>query len=123
MKYYSYTYIFTKTGFLKLQSIYEIHGVVSLVTGIIILLCVKWKGNLWHPAYAVCFQTFCYPVHRVTLQVFPEDALYNLRLLWIDDEIHICILGVAEEVIVIYLHLAALIAELESQLYVLAEGL
>lgn len=47
----SYTYIFTKTGFLKLQSIYEIHGIVSLVTGIIILLCVKWKGKLWHPAY------------------------------------------------------------------------
>ena len=72
---------------------------------------------------AVCFQTFCYPAHRVTLQIFPEDALYNLRLLWIDDEIPICILGVAEDVIVIYLHLAALIAELESQLYVLAEGL
>ena len=36
---------------LKLQSIYEIRGIVSLVTGIIILLCVKRKGNLWHPAY------------------------------------------------------------------------
>ena len=41
---------------------------------------------------AVCLQTFCYPVHRVTLQVFPEDVLYNLRLLWIDDEIPICII-------------------------------
>ena len=40
----------------------------------------------------VCFQTFCYPVHRVTLQVFLEDALYNLHLLWIDDEIPICII-------------------------------
>ena len=35
----------------EIQSIYEIHGIVSLVTGIIILLCVKWKGNLWHLAY------------------------------------------------------------------------
>ena len=40
--------------------------------------------------YAVCFQTFCNPIHRVALQVFPVDALYHLRLLWIDDEITIC---------------------------------
>ena len=72
---------------------------------------------------AVCFQTFCNPVHRVALQVFTVDALYHLRLLWIDDEIPICILGVAEEVIVIYLYLAILVAKLESQLYILAEGL
>ena len=39
---------------------------------------------------AVCFQTFCNPVHRVVLQVFTVDALYHLRLLWIDDEITIC---------------------------------
>ena len=39
---------------------------------------------------AVCFQTFCNPVHRVGLQVFTVDALYHLRLLWIDDEITIC---------------------------------
>ena len=72
---------------------------------------------------AVCFQTFCNPVHRVALQVFTVDALYHLRLLWIDDEITICILGVAEEVIVIYLYLAILVAKLESQLHILAEGL
>ena len=72
---------------------------------------------------AVCFQTFCNPVHRVALQVFTVDALYHLRLLWIDDEIPICILGVAEEVIVIYLYLAILVAKLESQLHILAEGL
>ena len=46
-------------------------------------------------------QTFCNPIHRVALQVFPVDALYHLRLLWIEDEIPICILGVAEEVIAI----------------------
>lgn len=39
-----------------------------------------------------------------TLQVFPVDALYHLCLFRIDDEIPICILGVAEEVIVIYLY-------------------
>lgn len=49
----------------------------------------------------VCFQTFCNPIHRVALQVFPVDALYHLCLFRIDDEISICILGVAEEVIVI----------------------
>ena len=58
-----------------------------------------------------------------TLPVFPVDALYHLCLFRIDDEIPICILGVAEEVIVIYLYLAILVAKLESQLYILAEGL
>ena len=72
---------------------------------------------------AVCFQTFCNPIHRVALQVFPVDALYHLCLFRIDDKISICILGVAEKVIVVYLHLTVLIAELESQLYILAEGL
>ena len=73
--------------------------------------------------YAVCFQTFCNPIHRVALQVFPVDALYHLCLFRIDDEIPICILGVAEEVIVIYLYLAILVAKLESQLHILTEGL
>ena len=58
-----------------------------------------------------------------TLPVFPVDALYHLCLFRIDDEILICILGVAEEVIVIYLYLAILVAKLESQLHILAEGL
>ena len=48
---------------------------------------------------------------------------YHLCLFRIDDEISICILGVAEEVIVIYLYLAILVAKLESQLHILAEGL
>ena len=58
-----------------------------------------------------------------TLQVFPVGALYHLCLFRLDDEIPICILGVAEEVIVIYLYLAILVAKLESQLHILAEGL
>ena len=70
---------------------------------------------------AVCFQAFCNPIHRVALQVFPVDALYHLCLFWIDDKISICILGVAEKVIVIYLYLAMLVSKLESQLYILAE--
>ena len=53
----------------------------------------------------------------------PVDALYHLCLFRIDDEIPICILGVAEEVIVIYLYLAILVAKLESQLHILTEGL
>ena len=58
----------------------------------------------------------------VALQVFPVDAFYHLCLFWIDDEIAICILGVAEEVIVIYLYLAILVSKLESKLHILAEG-
>ena len=58
-----------------------------------------------------------------TLPGFPVDALYHLCLFRIDDEILICILGVAEEVIVIYLYLAILVAKLESQLHILTEGL
>ena len=72
---------------------------------------------------AVCFQTLCNPIHRVALQVFTVDALYHLCLFRIDDEISICILGVAEKVIVVYLYLAILVAKLESQLYILAEEL
>ena len=53
----------------------------------------------------------------------PVDALYHLCLFRIDDEILICILGVAEDVIVIYLYLAILVAKLESQLHILTEGL
>lgn len=53
----------------------------------------------------------------------PGRCLYHLCLFRIDDEILICILGVAEEVIVIYLYLAILVAKLESQLHILTEGL
>ena len=49
--------------------------------------------------------------------------LFRSCLFRIDDEILICILGVAEEVIVIYLYLAILVAKLESQLHILTEGL
>ena len=64
-----------------------------------------------------------------TLPVFQAEVVkriyreYHLCLFRIDDEILICILGVAEEVIVIYLYLAILVAKLESQLHILAEGL
>ena len=58
-----------------------------------------------------------------TLQVFPVDALYHLCLFRIDDEISICIFGVAEEGIVIYMYLAILVPKLESQLHILTEGL
>ena len=58
-----------------------------------------------------------------TLPVFPLDALYHLWLFRFDDEFLICILCVAEEVIVIYLYLAILVAKLESQLHILTEGL
>ena len=53
----------------------------------------------------------------------PGRCALHLCLFRIDDEILICILGVAEEVIVIYLYLAILVAKLESQLHILTEGL
>lgn len=42
---------------------------------------------------AVSLQTFCNPVHRVALQVFPVDSLYHFCLFWIDDKIIVGIKG------------------------------
>ena len=52
-----------------------------------------------------------------------REGVVHLLGLFINNEILICILGVAEEVIVIYLYLAILVAKLESQLHILTEGL
>ena len=59
----------------------------------------------------------------VLRQFWFVDVENTLPVFPVDDEILICILGVAEEVIVIYLYLAILVAKLESQLHILTEGL
>jgi len=55
--------------------------------------------------------------------VYLEFLILACTIYILAPEILICILGVAEEVIVIYLYLAILVAKLESQLHILTEGL
>ena len=59
-------------------------------------------------------------IHAGAFEVFPVDALYDLCLLRVDNQVPVVILGVSEETIVIDLHLALLVTILQSQFYVLA---
>ena len=59
-------------------------------------------------------------VHAVAFQIFPVDALYGFSLNRIYDQIAVSILGVAEKVIMVHLHLALLVTVLKSQLDILA---
>ena len=61
-------------------------------------------------------------VHHFVL-LAPVNALYNFSLFRVDDKVSFIILGVAKKMVVIDLYLSILVAELKSQLYVLAEGL
>ena len=56
-------------------------------------------------------------IHAGAFKVFPVDALYDFCLLRINDQVPIVILGVSEESIVIDLHLALLVAVLQSQFF------
>ena len=51
------------------------------------------------------------------------DSQNNLRFLRDNDQVAFIVLGVAEETVVVDLHLSGLVAELQSQLYVLGKGL
>lgn len=62
-------------------------------------------------------------IHAGAFEIFSVDALYDLCLLWIDDQVSVVILGVSEEAIVIDLYLTLLVAVLKSQLDVLTHGL
>lgn len=59
-------------------------------------------------------------IHAGAFEVFSVDALYDFCLLRINDQMPVVILCVSEEAIVIDLHLALLVAVLQSQLDVLA---
>lgn len=59
-------------------------------------------------------------VHAVAFKVLSVYSLYNFSLFWVNDEIAFFIFGVAKEAVVVYLYLTILVAELETQLHVLA---
>lgn len=58
-------------------------------------------------------------IHAGAFEVFPVDALYDFCLLRVNVQMPIVILGVSEKAVVVDLHLALLVAVLESQLNVL----
>ena len=62
-------------------------------------------------------------IHAQALQVFPVDAPDDLSLLRINDKVAVSVFGVAEEAVVVDLHLALLVAVLNAELYVLLEAL
>jgi hypothetical protein len=62
-------------------------------------------------------------IHAVSFKVLAVDSLYDFSLLRIDDKVSIFVFSVAKEAIMVYLYLTVLVAELQSQLYVLAQGL
>ncbi len=72
---------------------------------------------------AVPFKSRLDPVHAVSFQVFPVDALYDFSLLRINDEIAFRILGVAKKAVVVNLHLSLLVAVLKTKLDVLGQRL
>ena len=71
----------------------------------------------------VLFETFRYSFHAVAFEVLAVNALDDLGLLWINDEVPVLVLRVAEEMVVVDLDLSLLVAVLESELYVLRKGL
>ena len=72
---------------------------------------------------AVPFKSGFDPVHTVSFQVFPVDALYDFSLFRINDEIAFRILGVAQKAVVVNQHLSLLVAVLKPQLDVLGQRL
>lgn len=72
---------------------------------------------------AITLQTGCNLIHAEAFQVFSINALYNFRLFRVDDKVAVRILCVTEEAVVVDLHFALLIAELDAHLHVLAQGL
>ena len=72
---------------------------------------------------AVPFKSGFDPVHTVSFQVFPVDALYDFSLFRINDEIAFRILGVAQKAAVVNLHLSLLVAVLKTKLDVLGQRL
>ena len=69
---------------------------------------------------AVLLQPFGDLLHGEPFEVLAVDSLDDLRLLRVNDQVPVVILGVSEEAIVVDLHLALLVAVLKSQLDVLA---
>jgi hypothetical protein len=72
---------------------------------------------------AVSLKTGSNLIHAKALQVFPVDAPNDLSLCLIDDKVSVSVFSVAEEVIVVDLHFALLVAILNAELHVLRKAL
>ena len=72
---------------------------------------------------AVTFQPGGNFIHAKAFQVFSINALYDFCLFRVDDKVAVRILCVTKEAVVVDLHLALLVAELDTHLYILAQGL
>lgn len=110
----------------------EVRGVGLLKQGIAHVLLVA--ENLVDGAGVPLFlarageDTVCHKpggnfVHAGAFEVLPVDAFYDLCLLRVYDQVSVRILGVAEEAVVIDVHLSLLEAVLKSQLDIFAHGL
>ena len=67
---------------------------------------------------AVCFQASLDLQEACSFQVLPVDAADDLSLLRVDDQIAFIVLGVAQEPVVVDLHLALLIAVLDAHSHI-----
>ena len=72
---------------------------------------------------AVPFQTGSNLVHAVSFQIFPVNAFDHFGLGRLNYQVTFRVLRVAEKPIVIDLHLSVLVAELQTQLHILAQRL
>ena len=72
---------------------------------------------------AVSFQTGGDLVHAVAFEVLPVNALHNLSLFRINNQVSIFVLRVSEETIVVDLNFSLLVAVLQTELYVLRKAL
>ena len=70
---------------------------------------------------SVILQTGGNLVHAVPFQIFPVNAFDHFGLGGINDQMAFRVLRIAEKPIVIDLHLSVLVAELQTQLHILAQ--
>ena len=110
----------------------EIHRIGLLQECItdVFLVCEDLLQRTLQPAItsgggldAVRFQPLSNLKQVCTFQILSIDSQNDLSFLRDDDQTAFIILGVAEETVVVDLHLSGLVAELQSQLYVLGKGL
>lgn len=90
----------------------------NLVDGAGVPLCFSGTGE-----NAVRFKPGGNFVHAGAFKVLPVDAFYDFCLLRINNKMSVFILGIAEEAVVIDLHLSLLVAVLQAELHVLRKAL
>ena len=109
----------------------EIHGIGLLKQCISDILFIGQYlfYRFWSPPlfscpcqYAVPFQPSANLQKALSFQVFPIDAFYSLRLVRLDDEFSVLILGISHEAIMVDLHQSLLIAILQTQLHILRKS-